>query len=511
MTAVAMRSPTANMSSPVYTPAVLQNELPPWAHPTPSPSQMIRRPDFRGDTDFKYPEVECNTGVPKVAHPLQHQLVPESLTIPPELLWGICMPFIQQMLQALQHAMQSEIKAQLALSCREDGPPDATARDVPKRSATDLVSGSPPMPDRANVSPFHSLFNPTPTGHDVHPSHRRKPIRRGTPPGGEPLHEEADSSDHDQLSSVAKNPWHGQGVKKSSGVEDDALKSLSSVTGALANADVATMGGEEALQGGTGSGLPQRVTLLQSGPSLGNSSTGASPLSEGLEPASGFRAAAKNKAASVGSSPVLPWRAIVSAECSNATTSAEANPIYVRYSQQHVSQGWRDQKSLDEASDCGNGLPMQRFEPTETCDVIDMDAELDKSIMVCRHWKSKGWCRLEDRCKFLHPENKRGGGTARNKGSGAGSNADRPSGGILGGANAQEEGKVAAKSKPSRRAGRNRRGTRATISDSHGSMGSGGIDVLASTTDSYPVHQASPEAAMSGQPTVARAEINAPF
>jgi len=30
------------------------------------------------------------------------------------------------------------------------------------------------------------------------------------------------------------------------------------------------------------------------------------------------------------------------------------------------------------------------------------------SIMVCRHWKSKGWCRLESNCKFLHPEHKRG-------------------------------------------------------------------------------------------------------
>jgi hypothetical protein len=32
----------------------------------------------------------------------------------------------------------------------------------------------------------------------------------------------------------------------------------------------------------------------------------------------------------------------------------------------------------------------------------------DKTVMVCRHWRSKGWCRLEANCKFLHPENKRG-------------------------------------------------------------------------------------------------------
>jgi len=32
----------------------------------------------------------------------------------------------------------------------------------------------------------------------------------------------------------------------------------------------------------------------------------------------------------------------------------------------------------------------------------------EKSIMVCRHWRNKGCCRMEDKCKFLHPENKRG-------------------------------------------------------------------------------------------------------
>jgi hypothetical protein len=38
--------------------------------------------------------------------------------------------------------------------------------------------------------------------------------------------------------------------------------------------------------------------------------------------------------------------------------------------------------------------------------VSSQDAE--KSQMVCRHWKSKGFCRYGSECKFLHPENKRG-------------------------------------------------------------------------------------------------------
>lgn len=43
----------------------------------------------------------------------------------------------------------------------------------------------------------------------------------------------------------------------------------------------------------------------------------------------------------------------------------------------------------------------------------------EKSIMVCRHWRSKGWCRLQADCKFLHPENKCGV-TAPKAGNGTG-------------------------------------------------------------------------------------------
>lgn len=37
--------------------------------------------------------------------------------------------------------------------------------------------------------------------------------------------------------------------------------------------------------------------------------------------------------------------------------------------------------------------------------------EKEANVMVCRHWKSKGWCRLEGNCKFLHTERKRGVGS----------------------------------------------------------------------------------------------------
>jgi hypothetical protein len=34
--------------------------------------------------------------------------------------------------------------------------------------------------------------------------------------------------------------------------------------------------------------------------------------------------------------------------------------------------------------------------------------DADGTLMVCRHWKAKGWCRYDSQCKFQHPEHKRG-------------------------------------------------------------------------------------------------------
>jgi hypothetical protein len=44
----------------------------------------------------------------------------------------------------------------------------------------------------------------------------------------------------------------------------------------------------------------------------------------------------------------------------------------------------------------------------QSAEEADQSSDVEKSTMVCRHWKSKGWCRLESKCKFQHPENKRG-------------------------------------------------------------------------------------------------------
>jgi len=55
--------------------------------------------------------------------------------------------------------------------------------------------------------------------------------------------------------------------------------------------------------------------------------------------------------------------------------------------------------------------------PSEAENDADDDDEEDKSTPVCRHWKSKGWCRLSESCKFLHPEQRRGTGALPKKSS----------------------------------------------------------------------------------------------
>jgi len=38
----------------------------------------------------------------------------------------------------------------------------------------------------------------------------------------------------------------------------------------------------------------------------------------------------------------------------------------------------------------------------------DQDKTSPATVIVCRHWKSKGFCRMEDKCKFAHPDHKCG-------------------------------------------------------------------------------------------------------
>jgi len=80
--------------------------------------------------------------------------------------------------------------------------------------------------------------------------------------------------------------------------------------------------------------------------------------------------------------------------------------------------------SGDDSSDAAVSMPLQA-EALASSEKAEQSNDPEKSTMVCRHWKSKGWCRLESNCKFLHPEQKRG--ITVPKGS---SSSSAPSGGI---------------------------------------------------------------------------------
>lgn len=57
-------------------------------------------------------------------------------------------------------------------------------------------------------------------------------------------------------------------------------------------------------------------------------------------------------------------------------------------------------------------------------EVSETLGDVGKSSMICRHWKSKGFCRLESKCKFLHPEHKCGIDVVAANGGAAGEQLD---------------------------------------------------------------------------------------
>lgn len=72
--------------------------------------------------------------------------------------------------------------------------------------------------------------------------------------------------------------------------------------------------------------------------------------------------------------------------------------------------------SSDSGCDYLDELPLElapkTSSPTADNPLPGADLELSlqpgKSVMVCRHWKAKGECRMGTDCKFRHPEDKRG-------------------------------------------------------------------------------------------------------
>jgi hypothetical protein len=86
------------------------------------------------------------------------------------------------------------------------------------------------------------------------------------------------------------------------------------------------------------------------------------------------------------------------------STDADDAPFATLFSSDGEEGEAEHRRDIESASRKSESDPVCAMSDRES----DSPLELEKSQMVCRHWKSKGWCRYETQCKFSHPENKRG-------------------------------------------------------------------------------------------------------
>lgn len=456
------------LSPPVQTPFALQGEPPPWAHPTPSPSPLIRCPPDPPDVVAEERGESAGGAAASQAAVLMTQAV----------LWEVCMPFIGQMLEALEEAIA---KAH-------------TESRKPAKAASPGIGRK--IPDTREKA-FGSLFGPSP----AQPT-RGSSLRRG-----------------ERLDEVQEEPF------------DSFEKAFSAVSSSCP-----TPTREPA------SATPsQKVTIVlseeqrsKSKASSHSSSKASSPVLQGPEPSwqvllgsagssaaaaatgNGGRSAGSGGSDSVGHesrdaslpqkvhSPSMPEMTdegrlqMVAEETSGPSfmgnqapqsgPSHDNRPYYLAWQQQHPAGGgqqrWADQRLSPTVSPM---VPMtappgevsatpalvlatavdRQAGPEEDASSPDLttSASTERSVMVCRHWKSKGWCRLEANCKFLHPEHKRGPGnapapkaSANNSAGGAAEASSHAAAGQQAASNAGANAAAKSNARPSRRSGRNRGG-----------------------------------------------------
>lgn len=358
---------------------MLQTVLPPWAHPTPSPSMMMRHPDtgllqFGCSAASSFPPALSAARPPAGSN--EDADSPPVSPVLQEKLWDVCMPFFQQMLLAVQLALQQEIQARVDRAMAEQRsaaaspPPSHVAPG--RNNSNDTPAASDPASPKS--SPFGALFNgaAAPRGPGPNTSAARSPDAGQVPfwvtrrfsgesaPGlltsaGVPEavqeSDEDDGSDDDEdeewREGVAKTPPSSedtqgsrQGSLAASGnVGKDWLPNLSSRLSQHSR-EV-----ERELADATGSNRPLYLAWSEE-----------QPRGQQLTPTV---------------SPVMP----------------KLHPSAARQGPTTLPQAAAGEVSSDEEAGNPRG---------------------PKSAMVCRHWKSKGWCRLEDKCKFIHPEHKRG-------------------------------------------------------------------------------------------------------
>lgn len=367
---------------------MLQTVLPPWAHPTPSPSMMMRHPDtgllqFGCSAASSFPP-SLSAARPPAGSNDDADSPPVSPVLQ-EKLWDVCMPFFQQMLLAVQLALQQEIQARVDRAMAEQrsaatSPPPsnvAPGRHISHEAPAAAVLASP------KSNPFGALFNGA-------------AVARGQGPNTSA----ARSSDAGQVPFWVTRRFSGEsapGLLTSAGVPEAV---------------------QESDEDDDGEDDEDEEDDIPS-PKWRDSASKTPPSSEDT-PGTGSRQGSLAASGNTGkdwipnlSSRMSHHNREVERELADATGSNR--PLYLAWSEE---QPWGQQltptvspvmpKLHPSAARQGPTALPQAAAGEASSDEEAGNSRGSKSAMVCRHWKSKGWCRLEDKCKFIHPEHKRG-------------------------------------------------------------------------------------------------------
>jgi len=330
------------MSSPSNTQAM--PSVPDWAHPTPSPSLMVRMPDPKA---WQAPHFGSTLNGKSLPGMDQSE---SSLRM---LLSQVCAPFVQGMVTAVEQFVQQEVERQVKLLRQQDG---HASMNWPRR-----LSREQPQPQQ----------------------------HYGSPPEGMPFgHVFAAQADQQNQSTGAAE------TMKLASVASLPLREESSEDECEADGD---HGGHfQALFGG-------KAPTSHSRSSSFSERSNATPPSE-MDDAEPPGFSTKRQ----GFSGVV--------QCADGS----GDPLYLQWSR---GQSHRERPSLTptvspvtpHVSPNVGGSQRQSTKQSVDCHQGDSGTPQAKSAVVCRHWKSKGWCRLGDECKFAHPEHKCGAGSQMKK------------------------------------------------------------------------------------------------
>lgn len=299
------------MASPTVTSAM--PAVPEWAHPTPSPSLMVRMPDPKA---WQAPNFGSMLNGKAMAPDPQAENIRA-------LLSQVCAPFVQGMLNAVEQLVEKEVE-----------------RQVKQLRQQDQIPAMPPWaPRRLSREQQHSYGDAMAFG-KVFDAHA------------------APGEDSMKLGNVSAVPLPEESSEDEAEAEGDQR------------------GRFQALFGGK---VPTSCSR--------SSSRSKSESSEEPNP-SGFGGQAET----------------------------DKDPLYLQWSQ---GQAMGDRPALTPtvspvAPHLAPGGAMGLNVPAESHNA-DSPGGQAKSAVVCRHWKSKGWCRMGNECKFAHPEHKCGAGLPAKK------------------------------------------------------------------------------------------------